>query len=305
MELLYVNKKYYMLGIVIINYRSEQLTIDYIHKELCKITIPHVVVVVNNTGTKESNSLLCDSLHAVLINNVESTLSVHSNYYVINCSENLGFAKGNNLGTIFLRTHFSCEYVLFSNNDIKIVDADVCERLIEKMEAVNSIGLIGPKVIGLEGDFQSPEPYKSFLDRYCWMYLSTFFMSNEKKRKRFNLDYSKNAKEGVHYKVSGSFFMVRMKDFLHCEMMDPKTFLYAEETILSERLNRINKKVYYLPIVSVVHAHGVTTKSTIGKKGINKYLMESEIYYYREYMKTPMWKIYLGKFVHWLYCKIR
>lgn len=295
-----------MFGIIIVNYRSDLLTIDYVQKELSKIKLPHIIVVVNNSAIESSNNLLCDSLHATLVENFNvSVCQNESNVYVISSEENLGFAKGNNLGVRFLQKHYPfCDYVLFSNNDIQIVDSDVCERLIKKITSNREIGLIGPKVIGLKGEFQSPEPYIPMADYFCWMYLFTLFLSKKKKRKRFQLDYSKNAKEGYHYKVMGSFFIVRLSDYIACGMMDEMTFLYAEEVILSERLKSIGKKVYYYPRVSVVHAHGVTTKK-LGKVGINKFLLDSMMYYYHNYMLEPRWKCVLCRWFYLLVNRIK
>lgn len=295
-----------MFGIVIVNYKNEQLTIDYLQKELCKVQSPHVTIVVNNAATDLSNGYLCNALHATLISDITAPLqSSEETIFVLDSRENLGFAKGNNWAVDFLQAHFSCDYIVFSNNDIQIIDVDVCEQLIAAMETNSHIGVIGPKVVGLKGEYQSPLPYVSFMNRYCWMYVSTPFISNKKKREIFQLDYAANALEGEHYIVSGCFFAVRTQDFIKCGMMDPNTFLYAEETILAERMKNINRSVYYLPSVSVLHAHGLTTEKNLGRKGINKYLMESDIYYYREYMKTPKWKIIIGSFVYRLYCKLK
>lgn len=293
-----------MTTIIIVNYKSEQLTIDYITKELSKLTDCFNTIVVNNAATPESDSLLCRSLQANLIS-LDSFEKSGNGRYVVSSVENLGFAKGNNLGAEIATKHLGAKFLLFSNNDILINDRDIIRCMTEKFNENCRIGILGPKVVGLKGDLQSPEPYISFLDRYCWMYLLTPFMSKTAKRKRFNLDYKEKAQEGFHYKVMGSFFMIKATDFLNCGMMDPHTFLYAEETILTERMKGIGKEPYYLPTVSVVHAHGATTKNTIGKKGINKYMLESEKYYYHKYMKTPKWKLAIGEFVYKIYCKIK
>lgn len=293
-----------VVTVIIVNYKSEQLTIDYITKELSKLTTPYNVIVVNNAATPESDSVLCNGLQAELISK-ESFKENANGRYIVSSKENLGFAKGNNLGTEIAVKYLHPDYLLFSNNDIQIKETDIIAKMISKFQGCERIGIIGPKVVGLEGELQSPEPYISFLDRYCWMYLSTLFLSAQKKRKKFKLDYSDEAKEGYHYKIMGSFFMVRTKDFCDCGMMDPHTFLYAEEVILTERMKKIGKEPYYLPTVSVLHAHGQTTSKTIGKVGINKYMLESEKYYYRKYMKIPKWKILFGELVYKLYCRIK
>lgn len=290
--------------IIIVNYKAEELTIAYITKELSKLTTPYNVIVVNNAATPESDSVLCNGLQAELISKEYFKKSPNSRY-VVSSKENLGFAKGNNLGTEIAVKYLHPEYLLFSNNDILINETDIVCKMIAKFEENEKIGILGPKVMGLEGELQSPEPYISFLDRYCWMYLATPFISLKTKRERFKLDYTNNAQEGFHYKIMGSFFMVKSDDFVNCGMMDPHTFLYAEETILTERMKIIGKEPYYMPTVSVVHAHGLTTKGTIGKKGINKYMLESEKYYYHKYMNTPKWQIMLGELIYKLYCKIK
>ena len=293
-----------MTTIIVINYKTEQLTIDYITKELSKLADSFNVIVVNNAATPESNKLLCDSLQAKIVS-LDSFEEASNGRYVVSSTENLGFAKGNNLGAEITAKYLKSKYLLFSNNDILINETDIIGKMIAKMQSNERIGIIGPKVIGLKGDLQSPSPYVSFLDQYCWMYLSTLFMTKKAKRRIFKLDYKDNAKEGFHYKILGAFFMVNSDDYTRCGMMDPHTFLYAEETILTERMKTIGKEPYYLPTVSVVHAHGLTTKNTIGKKGINKFLLDSEKYYYHEYMKTPMWKIRFGEFVYRMYCKFK
>lgn len=293
-----------MTTIIVINYKTEQLTIDYIKKELSKLTDAFNVIVVNNAATPESNKLLCNELNAKIIS-LDKFNIAENGRYVVSSTENLGFAKGNNLGADITAKYLKSKYLLFSNNDILINETDIIGKMIAKMQSNEKIGIIGPKVTGLKGDLQSPSPYISFLDQYCWMYLSTPFMTQKAKRRIFKLDYKENAKEGFHYKILGAFFMVNSEDYTRCGMMDPHTFLYAEETILTERMKAIGKEPYYLPTVSVVHAHGLTTKNTIGKKGINKFLLESEKYYYSKYMKTPKWKLLVGEMVYRLYCKIK
>ena len=92
----------------------------------------------------------------------------------------------------------------------------------------------------------------------------------------------------------GAFFVVRAVDLYKCGLFDPNTFLYMEEEILSERMKSIDKGAYYYPEVTVIHAHGVSTKKYIKNK-MNNILFESEYYYYRKYMHTNLFLLYLGR----------
>lgn len=289
------------LAVIITAYKNEELTINYVKNELCKIQLNHIIIIVNNEATHESNLFLCNQLQASIIDDINSPAILNNSIYIINNPINSGFAKGNNMGTRFAVKHFNPQYILFSNTDIKFIDNNVVEKLIEKIKNIHEAGIIGPKVIGLKGELQSPEPFKSFKDKHILMPLSKFFCNKKNKEKKFKLNYSLEAKEGFHYKVMGSFFIVKTKDFLECGMMDPQTFLYAEEMILTERMRSIGKKVYYDPAVCILHEHGATTSKHIKWKKGTDIGFNSECYYYRTYIKTPIWEIQIGKLIHFIY----
>lgn len=291
---------HHLLAVIVINYRMEELTIKMVQQELSKIVIPHKTIVVNNDATDTSNNLLTRELNAQLILNPEEQIAdMDKDAFIISSKENLGFARGNNLGVMFCKKMFAPDYLLFTNNDIQFSDADVVERLINKMQSLPNVGVIGPRVVGLDNKEQSPHPYLSFWDRMIWMYWSTFFYSKKKKRHRFLLDYSQNAEEGFHYYVMGSFFMVRASDFYQCGMMDPKTFMYAEELILSERMKSIGRGVYYYPQVCVIHAHGATT-SKFARGKSRDWKFDSLLYYYKNYLHVGWSMLQLGRLTHWL-----
>lgn len=289
--------------IIIVNYRNEQLTISFVREEIKKISSPHTVVVVNNDGMEETDERLSRALNAPLIKDIDAVPNLSENY-VISTHENLGFARANNLAAEFAHKHIHPEYLLFSNNDIRIKVNDTLELLINKLQDNPKIGIIGPKVEGQHGELQSPEPFYPFWDRYVAMYLATPFMGRQRKTERFHLDYAEKAAEGYHYKVMGSFFLMRLSDYLDCGMMDPNTFLYSEESILSERIKKIGKAVYYYPEACVVHAHGATTKQ-LGSHAMNQCKIASECYYYREYIHEKKWKIRVGVMLHKLILLIR
>lgn len=285
------------LSIVVINYHQETLTIRFVKNELSKIQLPHKTIIVNNSATKESNAQLCEELCAISVDANSNDVDMGEDIFVLPSVDNLGFAKGNNLGAVFCKKWFEPKYILFTNNDIRLKNDDVAEMLIQKLGEYPEAGIIGPKVIGLDGKLQSPYPYTSYWKRHIWMYWSTLFYSAEKKMRVFQFDYQERAQEGYHYYVMGSFFIVRAEDFYKCGMFDSHTFLYAEEPILSERMASIGKKVYYYPNSEVIHEHGVTTSKFAESKRSN-WQFDSENYYYRTYKHTSWFLILLGNITH-------
>ncbi|MCM1140157.1 MAG: glycosyltransferase family 2 protein [Muribaculum sp.] len=280
-----------MLGIVIVDYKNEDLTIRFVKKELAGMieNIEAQTIIVCNCASRQAIEKYRSWLDVDIVAE-NGTIDTNKTIHLIPVKENLGFAKGNNLGVQTLARNYTLDYLLFSNTDIEAIDPDVVQVMLSKMSLNEIIGIIGPKVVGLDGRCQSPEPFRPMSQRYVWMYLASPFMSKVKKTAKFHLDYSENAKEGFHYKVMGSFFMMRYTDFKAVGGMDPNTFLYAEEVILSEKLKKISKGVYYCPSASVLHAHGATTHKNLKKHTINKIQADSEKYYYTTYCGVPFWK---------------
>lgn len=279
-----------MIGIIVINYRSEDKTISFVKNEMIKVSSDNAVVIVDNGSTDESFSTLLEAFKGWPYQHV----------FVVPSKENLGFAKGNNLGAEVAINQFDPDVLLFANNDISLSSDDAVDKMALKLISEPQAGAIGPKVIGLDGKLQSPEPFIPFWKRHVSLYWSNLFMSKKRKAEVFGEDYSEKAAEGWHYRVSGSFFMVKTSDWKACGGMDPNTFLYSEEMILSERLKKVGKGVYYYPEVAVVHEHGTTTRKYFDEYRIRMMKYRSECYYYKTYIGTPSWQFYVANFTYLL-----
>ena len=269
-----------MVGIVIVSYRSDDLTVRFVREDLSRISVPYRVVVVDNGET--GSSALQEKLPEV----------------TVLVSENRGYASACNLGAEWLRDQVHPESVLFCNNDLRFQSDRVVETLCETLSAHPEVGAIGPCIVGPDGRRQSPEPYRGLWNRYVWMYVLTPFLSRDRKTRKFQLDYAEKASEGYHYKLMGSFLMVRAETFFEAGCFDEGTFLYAEEPILSERLSRIGKRCWFCPSVTVLHDHGAVIKSSFKSKETDWMQFRSMAYYYRRYRGYPAWEI---SFVRMLY----
>lgn len=268
-----------MIGTIIVGYQNEVLTATYIRQELSKLSVDNLIVVVDNSPSTSGSRYLKEQLGAHVVDASFSGFELGFQVYVIVAQENLGFARANNLGVDFLQRFFpEIEYVLFSNNDIKIVDPQVVHTLMAKYQSVEGIGMIGPNVLYEDGKRQTPMP-KTYLWRNVWDTLCSPLLSLVKKT---SVDYCDTAQEGFHDTFAECFFISRIKDYVACGMMDPHTFLYAEGCILSERMRQIGLGYYFVPDVTVIHECGATTSQHVSS---SKYMMivQSYAYYYRQY----------------------
>lgn len=275
-----------MLGIIVINFGNPERTIRFVKEECTKVAAEHRVVVIDNGSGEAVPAELQAGLKGLAD--------------IIPAKENLGFAKGNNLGAEYAIRQFGADTLLFVNNDIVFTDSDVADRLASKLASLPEAGMIGPKVVGLDGRLQSPSPEATFSQRHLLPYWGKLVYSKESLRRKMMADYAQTAPEGFCAVVSGCCFMVKADVFAKVGMFDPATFLYAEEMILSARMKDIGKAAYYYPAVSVLHEHGATTGNYYSKKRIRSMKFESEAYYYMKYEKTPGWQIVLGRFTLWL-----
>ena len=276
-----------MVGIVIVSYRSDDLTVRFVREDLSRISVPYRVVVVDNGET--GSSALQEKLPEV----------------TVLVSENRGYASACNLGAEWLRDRVHPESVLFCNNDLRFLSDRVVETLCETLSAHPEVGAIGPCIVGPDGRRQSPEPYRGLWNRYVWMYVLTPFLSRDRKTRKFQLDYAEKASEGYHYKLMGSFLMVRAEAFFEAGCFDEGTFLYAEEPILSERLSRIGKRCWFCPSVTVLHDHGAVIKSSFKSKETDWMQFRSMAYYYRRYRGYPAWEISLVRMLYRLIQVVR
>ena len=268
-----------MIGTVIVGYQNEALTATYVRQELSKLKVDNLIVVVDNSPTTAGSRYLESQLGACVVDAAFSGFEPGFRVYVITTGENLGFARANNLGVDFIRTCFpEIEYVLFSNNDIQIVDPQVVDTLIAKYQSVKGIGMIGPNVLYVDGKRQTPMPKTYLWRNVCdtiWSPLMALF-------KKSSADYCDSAQEGFHYTLAECFFISRIDDYVACGMMDPHTFLYAEGCILSERMKQIGLGYYFVPDVTVIHACGATTSQHVSAS-IYMMIVRSYAYYYKAY----------------------
>ncbi len=284
------------LAIIIVSYKSDERTIQYVIKELSKCSMTKLIVIVNNQATEESSKKIAKELAGQVIKEISHIVNPNASIFVIHNEENSGYAKGNNLGAKFIKEHFNVKYLLFSNDDIIIKDNDVVEKLVEKIEQHPDVGIIGPKVIGTAGEPQTPYMYTTFWHEVFWHNWQRYIPFYHPK----SLDREK-ADEGYYYRVVGAFFLVRSVDFYNCGMMDPNTFLFYEEQILAERMLSINKRVYYYPDVCAIHIHGQSINNAPKTKQLTNSMFNSCLYYFKQYKSVSSFSILMAKICNSIY----
>lgn len=282
-----------MLGVIIVSYKNPQRTIDFINNQLSQIEPKYVVVVVNNASTIDECRRIAGQCHGIVCgpNDIVGKHGV----YIVNATDNLGFAKGNNLGVKFLMRNNPCDHLLFSNDDIVIENNTDLTPMIDLLEKDKSIGAIGPDIVGLDGHHQSP--HYTVISPYRQIGWLLFPFLRGKKRPLNENAVNQPLQSGWCYWVSGAFFLMRFRHFSAVNGFDPDTFLYSEEPIMAEKLLQLGKKMYFYPNIRVTHLEGGTTKGAIGNNRIMNHIIESNCIYYKKYLHTPKVVVALYKWL--------
>ena len=264
------------IAVILINYNSAKYTIDCIKSIWDKTAteLDYEIIVVDN------NSEIDD------LNLVETFVNQQNkdSLKLIKSKINTGFGGGNMIGA----QAANAKYLAFVNND-SIFMNDCLSLLFKAMESNESYGICGPKAYKEDGSILPTLDHftslsKEFLGRSMLEKINPNRYPNRKK------NYT------VHQKgqfVSGSFMMVRTKDFLKVGGFDTNIFLYHEETDLCKRINKLSKHAYLIPEAEFIHYHGASTPKSIA---IKTELKLSQLYVIRKHDGYLKFKILLTFF---------
>ena len=264
-------------GVVLVVYHSFERVVQYVREELPKLGGDCVCVIVNNDSLEETGRSLAAACGADFAEGLPVS-PPQGRLFLLNSTENLGYARGNNLGAEFLKRFFDPEYLLFSNDDIRIESENILEQLVSVMRTMPTVKMIGPRVVTAGGADQSPHRRKISLYRQIGWALFPFLRGRRKPPAE-----SCSPASGICYWVSGAFLLVESTAFFACGKFDEATFLYCEEMILAERLLRHDWQCFFLAEIRVSHEDGASSQSISASK--RRILLDSSCHYYRVYGK--------------------
>ncbi|PGU47786.1 glycosyltransferase [Bacillus cereus] len=261
------------IGIVILNWNNFLATINLIDNIMDNIGDKFVYKLYVVDNGSEDNS----------VNIIKEHLSRYpeSLFQVIESDINLGYAQGNNLG-IEECIKEKCEYITILNNDI-ILKASIFEEMADFLSLNDDIGLVTPKILNEDQSIQKwcARKETKIIHRFVVYSPLQRLLSKTKTYQEYFYDVQMMDSPTEIELFSGAAFMMKSEIFERVKMFDPNTFLYEEELILAHKIRAIDKKIYLLPKVSVIHEDGGTT-SRLGLIKY-KYMLESEDYYLNKY----------------------
>lgn len=268
-----MKKKPFKVVIVILNYMNYQETISCVNSALLQKGTEFKIVVVDNGSTNESYKIIMERY----CNNRQVR--------VLKSKENLGFAKGNNLGIKFAKEKLKADFILLLNSDTIVTDEYYISKMISNYD--ESVGVIGSEIRLRNKKVQ--KPYCEYVEFPATLlyYLKIF---NE--LYGWNIFGNQIDKLLKKYKkkiiLHGSAFMLTPSYLKQYNGLYNKTFLYGEEILLYLLCKRANLKQVYVSDTNIWHKEDQSSKYLFKNKNAikMKYLFQSYKYVVIESFKN-------------------
>ena len=259
------------LSIIIVNYNTFTLTKQTIESVLCKkYNFTYEILLVDNASSDGS----IEALEGYFKEESENEL-----IHIIKNTENLGFAKANNIGMRMAKG----EYILLLNSDTEVED-DCLEQCIEQMEQNKNLGALGCKVVLPNGTLDHackrgfPTPKASLY------YFLKWDKKDPMKYGQYDALHLGEDEVGEVDALMGAFMLMPRKVLDKVGLLDEDFFMYGEDIDLCFRIKAAGYSILYYPKARITHYKGGSSKRR-RHKVIYDFHQAMWIFYRKHYFK--------------------
>lgn len=287
-----------MYSVILVDYKSIEKTVKYIDAFISSVDgksdVKFIIIDNSPASSREYIVRYYGEFKKHAYKKWELYELEKQGYTIVYChaKANLGYAKANNLGFEVSDALFDSKYYIVSNNDILLPDKIDLRILESNFERDRHIAVVGPRVVGVDGNEQNPRKdisaFKSLILTY-WC-AATYALH---KRIISGIDYTGVSKKC--YWVSGCFMLMHAERIRECGYFDEKTFLYAEEMILAERLKSHGYYMYFENGIRIVHEESSVVNHNMAFIKRAETMFGSKLYYYKQYRNLGKGMEFLAK----------
>jgi N-acetylglucosaminyl-diphospho-decaprenol L-rhamnosyltransferase len=248
------------VAVVVVSFESRETLLACLRSLRAHASLPLETVVVDNASADGS---------------ADAVRAAHPEAHVVANADNVGFARGCNLGWRASRA----PYVLFLNPDAEVTPGAV-ETLVGLLETRPDVGAAGPRTLGSDGTIQvSTGPDLTLL--------------TERRQRRLVLGVARrearalaeaetlHAREHEAAWVSGSCLLARRAALEAVGGFDERFFLYEEDADLCRRLRGAGWRVVFTPAAEVRHHLGRSMAQAPSRARLEYH--RSHLLYYRKH----------------------
>lgn len=297
------------ISFVILNYKTWQESVACAESILQSQGYDNYRIVIVDNGSENES-----------VQKLKEHFSGESRVHVVVSEENLGFARGNNLGITYARDQFDPDFIVVANSDIIFEQPDYCEQLIQIYKK-NRYDILGGDIVDASRtkhlnpvarqrvyslNYMRKQVIVSWTKAMVFRLIRLFHLKKAvaghygltaDENGIYTEDGSKNlttrevegksvaADERIEHNLTGVLLhgccITFSRDFFReFNGFYEKTFLYAEEEILYYLAMKKNQTVLYSPKITCVHKEGVSTKA------VKKDFFDAKIFYFSHITKS-------------------
>lgn len=234
------------VSVIIVSFNTRELTKKALQALYNSSKLPEQVIVVDNNSQDRSAQMVREEFPQALL--VES-------------KENLGFAKGNNLG---IKTFANQPYVWLLNSDTE-TGKNSLERLVDYMENHPELGAIGPQMIYPNKELQSVGGFFPSVTNVFYYLIPLIFLLPKlwrRKLKSIAIFPQPIPEDGIELDyVTGAAVLLRRQALQQVGLMPEDYFMYFEETDMCFRMKELGWKMRVINCEPVMHVYGGSFKT--------------------------------------------
>src|SRR5271165_2289293 len=182
----------------------------------------------------------------------------YPNVRLIRNTENLGFAKANNIAV----SASTGRYLCFVNSDVKLLPHSI-SGLVDFCEAHANVGMAGPRIVGGDGKLQrSCRGFPTVWNMFCRaLALDTLFPRNKAFTGYKLYHWPQDSPRPVDI-LNGCFWLVRREALNQVGPLDEEFFMYAEDMDWCKRFWTQGWQVFFVPSAEANHCGGASTSNS-------------------------------------------
>lgn len=246
------------LAIIIVNYKARNLLRDCLRSILANGGVSYRIFVVDNASNDGSVEMVRQEFPDVVLQALD---------------RNIGYGPANNLGIrMALADSIPPRYILLLNPDTAL-PADALTQMVAFLETHPEVGAVGPKLVRPDGSLDLacrrsfPTPEVSF---YRILGLSKMFPKS-RRFARYNLTYLDPDHLTEVDSLVGACMLLRREALEQIGLFDETFFMYGEDLDLCYRLKQHGWKVFYNPVVTVLHYKGESSRQNSARANYEFY----------------------------------
>jgi GT2 family glycosyltransferase len=176
-------------------------------------------------------------------------------FQLIRNSENLGFARANNIGM----SRCIGEFVCLVNSDVKFT-SDCITPMLDYLAAHADVGMVGPQMLGADGEVRRstmrfPTVWNSFSRA---LGLDVVFKRSSLFGGMMMSDFDHLRTRPVEV-LNGWFVLARRSAIERVGLFDPQFFMYGEDVDWSYRFNQAGQKLVFFAETGAIHYGGASS----------------------------------------------